>query len=286
MNLKKYLPNVMLFMCFLVAGLWAGYRTGEIFKRTTPGNKISISWRNALDEMQTTSLLPGMDANPNKLNQVSGNHIQKNILIIGVNSLDTEKPQLESVWLMMYVPIMPRVTLMPLYPSFVSQSGELSIRVDDDLASAFHLEAGKTPSPDFLANLAGRGLWWNNYIVIDAEGLAEVIDYVGGLDRAGSPARHAISRISGKKAVAAIPSTSDKPQHSLLEQTRVAQELCRSSIRLDLNPTKFYRFLRRNAARINTDMNSEFIIEEFLQLFQHGSGLTCEFPSIMAYHPQ
>jgi hypothetical protein len=143
---------------------------------------------------------------------------QQNLLVIGVDRLDTQTHRLESVWLVLYSPAAPSLTMLPLFPASL-EGGPAS---DEFLEKNFSLDERGSLAEDFKTALKSKDLWWSNYAVIDEAGLAELIDLVGG-------ARENNEAVSGIRAVADVTPPWENRQTALRDQSRILEQLCQVS---------------------------------------------------------
>ena len=105
---------------------------------------------------------------------------QRNLLLIGVDSLESSAPHLESLWLVLnLVSRSPdHFTLIPLLPA----SPGMELIPPDKLTGSFRLDGKGAPQPDFFEVLHQADFWWSYYAIVDRQGLALVIDLAGGMD--------------------------------------------------------------------------------------------------------
>ncbi len=200
MRWVKKFPFLFIFITCLLLGLAAGSSFGLT-------NKIIKS--KAQSDVQT--------AQEAKIPSVTPNG-QRNLLVIGVDLLDFKTPRLESVWLVLYSPAAPSLTLLPLFPA----SLEGGPARDEYLEENFKLDENGSLGQDFKAALISKDLWWSNYAVIDEVGLAELIDMVGGARENNEP-------VSGLRLVAAATPPWENRQTALRDQSQILEQLCQVS---------------------------------------------------------
>jgi hypothetical protein len=188
---------------------------------------------------------------------------QRNILVIGVDDLNSSQPHLESVWLILYIVDRPQITLLPIYPGLPAEKFSPLFKVGPDGA----------PDPVFLEALLEHGLWWSGYILLDEVALAEVIE---AASRQSSKDRNSLS---GVRAVAEVPPPWEDPQRSLSGQIHLAQYLCSqldgSNPGLDI--ASLLELIPRHAT---TDLNLTRRAAELRHLLADPQGLSCEFPTL------
>jgi len=193
---------------------------------------------------------------------------QMNLLIIGVNHLQSEKPRLDAVWMAMTLPGSPRLTLMPIYPV----AGEAADSPAPSIHRLFALDENGHPSPTFLSALKTNGLWWSGYLVVDQIALIELVEFVNDLDvEAEAP-------INGVLAVTGLPESDEDAPRALAGQTELAAELCRRTLRLspavDLKP--LFQLFPDHA---RTDLDARDLASAWVKLREMNHAFSCEFPA-------
>lgn len=109
---------------------------------------------------------------------------QNNYLIIHVDDLTSDAPQLVSVWgLIAYFPE-PKLIFQALYP--------LETATNADIQSRYSLSNQKVPSPSFLKTLEQvNQITWDNYVLMDNLAFDRLGQFVYGsglnIDASGSP---------------------------------------------------------------------------------------------------
>jgi hypothetical protein len=288
MKIYRVLPQFFIFSAFMLTGMWTGTKIGKGFQSpdtagdgrypaaqpTYPVPGISSSLGNA----HTSWVEPS--GKPVRIEgHEQGQHLnplqQSNFLLIGVDRLDTVAPQLESIWLAMYLTDTPRVFWMPIHPTILPAGSSLHITADPVLASSFSLSSANKPSTDFLRLLNDRGLKWNGYIVVDKTALAQIIDF-NNAETTGDR-----DQMNGAEIMAELPSAQIDSAKGLLAQANLIQEMCRSSMHLELDAQNWLKFYDKLADHLITDIEPVAAAQELLGLFANGSGLFCEFPSMM-----
>ena len=93
------------------------------------------------------------------------NNGQRIILLIGVNSIEAPKPQLESLWLVSYLPSDSTLHLLPIFPS---RNGGFS-DFEEKLYRSFDITglSGNSLSENFKNILKENNFWWSGYIIYD-----------------------------------------------------------------------------------------------------------------------
>jgi len=106
---------------------------------------------------------------------------QHNILIIHVDDLQAQSPQLVSIWgLIVYFPD-PKLIFQRVYP--------LDMLENDKIEASFALSAGKVPNATFLKTLnKSLNIVWDNYILMDTQAGDHLSAWSGGPVLSGAEA--------------------------------------------------------------------------------------------------
>jgi hypothetical protein len=198
---------------------------------------------------------------------------QKNLLVILVDQLESRSPHLEGVWLCVYIPSMPHLTLLPLYPAAFGGTN----RSDETLASLFNFEADRKPASAFLEAIRSKGLWWDNTLVLDKIGVAKIVEISGGVDLG-------TGYINGEQAIARLPAAAESPRPALLGQGVLIRELCRraSSLLINIDPV---RTLEQLSSHMVSDFSTDDLESGWYRMRDYGGELNCEFPTLQEIAP-
>lgn len=286
MKIKSYLPFLPFFVVFLLVGYWTGHQIAVSAGEPTPTEPATRRMPVVdLDHLSPTSSPPAksepeilppipslttpaqtpVQTTPDSP-QIAAR--QRNLLVIGVDELGLPRPDLQSVWLVIYIPGQPRYMLLPVFPS---QSDP-----DDfgqHLAHLFQLDQTKTPGAEFLLALEEKGLWWTGYLILDQVALIDVVEFLGG---AGE-----YSALDGASTVANLPNVLADPQQALASQAKLFDELCQNVARMsgDDHWRLPYLFsMIPDHAISNLDLVQ--VSAEWQDLLDHASEVVCEFPSL------
>ena len=193
---------------------------------------------------------------------------QRNILLIGVDQLDSPSPRLEGLWLLMNVTSSNRITLLPLYPAPAGKG----VVDTTQLLTYFRLNSNGYPDPEFLAVIQQSDFWWSNYFVLDQAGLAQLIDYNQGVNLGGGP-------VGGSQAVASLASASSDGLAALNSQSVLIQAICnqQSGNLISADLRQVYALL---SGHFNTDLKLKTLISEWQKPFSNGGQVMCEFPTL------
>ncbi len=199
---------------------------------------------------------------------------QHNILIILVDRVDVQSPEMEGVWLGVYLPTMPQLTMLPLYPATLTDANVQ----DKQLKEKFYLQADGEPGQDFVQALHSKNLWWDFYVVIDESNLAELINITGGFQLSQG-------KINGVQAIDRLPEPEDGTAHqAILGQALIIRDLCQqaSSLMQDIDPKPVFE---KMSHRMVTSVRIDSFAKGWYVLRDRGFDLTCEFPTIPELAP-
>lgn len=285
MIIRRLIVPLLAFTSFLVTGLWIGNQVGNTVKysHSLAGQKYLEARADEIanPEPNSNALISPWNELPlpdSEINRVKAP--QRNILVIAVDEISGEHPRLEGVWLILYLPDLPHVTLMPIYPEVSTDGRTMIVRADDKLAGEFDLTPDKVPSPAFFESVAEKKIWWNNYLLLEKSTLEKLVDSMGGLENTNHNSGEALAEYSGSQAVDMLTSTQVDPLAGLLSQAQFVQRLCRISSQPLFSAGKFrftYALLKEH---IITDLRPEQIVADLEGMLQRGGGISCEFPSL------
>lgn len=239
-----------LFLVFFVPGLWLG-RTIWTEKEIQEEDSI-----NRADQAQS---------------EVENKQI--NLLIINVDTLSSQESQLKAVWLAIYFPGKPDVSLIPIHPL----STEGGAFVDERIVQSFALNAEGNPEEVFFNELR-RSIWWNHFVIVDDYALGEWIDRLGGFSSKDD-------HLDGYQVVKAIPYPVIDVEGSLSSQVGLMVAICRS-ISSDPVLDDFDQYLARVSDHVRSDMSVRELVRPLLELRSStGSEMNCEFPTLDMMKP-
>jgi hypothetical protein len=189
-----------------------------------------------------------------------------------VDSLESDNPQLKSVWLVLQIATHSpqRFTLLPLYPASEAQV----LIPQAQIAASFGLDASGAISPDFFEAIRAADFWWSNYLALDESGLAEVIDLGGGVDL-GQGA------LNGEQVAQLLNSPQSPTAEGLSAQGRVFQAVCSQSAEKLLSADARQTF-QKLGGRLRTDLEIERFIQEWQMPLILAGRPSCEFPTLQA----
>lgn len=279
MKYQNIIPAMLIFTVFLLTGVWIGRWLGHSLE----ANHLEARGRQlqSLVEFQNTNSGEHSNAPLPYPDQAEDNHPrqkQRNLLLIGIDNLDDHSPSLMSVWLILYIPDLPHIIWMPIYPGIEQSQQGVQVVSNADLAEAFQLDRDSAPSQEFLRALEGEGMRWDNYAIIDQTAAIDLIDALGGIEIAATEST-ALQKMSGEEAFAGLLSTSDDLQATLLSQAQLIHQLCRISSRYSINQ-QIGQIIVDFSNHLNTDIDPEQLISDLQTMRMHNGGYVCEFPSL------
>ncbi len=193
---------------------------------------------------------------------------QKSLFIFIVSRLDNQTPELIGIWLMSYMSTEPYATVLAIYPSFIQNE----TTIDNRMLNSFRLKTidGITLIDDeFLSNLKEKNIWSNGYVIIDFEGLAQVLSVSS---EGGNPSidlrwEDIIDQISNN----------NPPISSLITQTFLLQELCNQYTVVDsIAILKQLRDLY--PYHISGNLDPDVLLGDWQQFIKSRNGSFCVFP--------
>ncbi len=190
---------------------------------------------------------------------------QHNILLIQVDQINTEQPQLQSVWLMAYYANNPRVDLLPIYPALNSKNA----LKHQKLADQFALTKSGEPDEEFWLMLRGINTWWNGYLMMDNQALKIIEDHLVETSVIDNP-----TAIQAEK----------QPRNQKFEikyQTKKYQELCQGFSNYK-GKEGFYHLFFSLIDDIRSNLKPGQLHDIWQLLRSYGSNLDCDFPSFYA----
>ena len=200
---------------------------------------------------------------------------QKNALLILADDLESPEPRLEGVWLCVFLPTAPRLTMLPLYPAALSGGHKEDLR----LAGLFGLDGQKMPLPAFQDSLKAKGLWWDYMLVIDEAGIQDVVDLVGGIDL---DAGH----LNGIETLAYLPKAWEAPQEALYSQARLGSALCQAKNEMleKIDSVQLIKILV-NHVQANVSPTDMAAAVAWLKTQSDDHKFDCDFPTLPELFP-
>lgn len=282
MKSLRLFPFLTLFALFL----FFGFRIGAAVNRLHPVQPKLVQWIKATQPIVPTSLTPSETNSTQSYPLPGDNHLatgQRNILIIGIDRLEAAEPRLESIWLALYVPTSPKITLMPIYPSLTQNQTGYKTNQDAALARGFGLDDKHKPDLSFLKSLQDRGLWWNNFIVLDELAMVQVIDLTDPVGEKGEMDQEGAYQLNGIRTLADLPLPWENPLAAVLSQAKLLADLCHEAPKVQSGTqVETSIFSDQLSHHLVTDINPDQIRKDWSNMMGIGTGISCEFPSLKA----
>jgi hypothetical protein len=192
---------------------------------------------------------------------------QRSLFTIVVDDVTLQKPQLQSVWMVMYLPQDARLTLMPVYTPGDS-------RVEKDLQDTFSLhKTGEVVriDPEFMSMLEAMDLWWSGYIIVDQIAIRQLL--------AGSS-----SSTTSNISTADVPFETQDQSAQVFTQLNNHQKMCRSLLvgwdehNSHISPV----LMELMSTHILVSFDQSQLLTELHIFERYGSNLVCDSPAISA----
>jgi hypothetical protein len=236
-----------------IASLFLGYQAGQ----SIPSKKVE-----AIDPLAAT-----LQDSPQPVQFANG---QRSVILVTVDSLAAEQPELEGTWLIALAPPDPRLTLLPIYPALEDDA------LAAELEETFALENVRGEiqiSGRFLSILREQEIVWTDTAVIDRAGMEILLSYAEN--------RGEVIDSSRPPSSAARLTNLDSSQDSLIRlqtQADLYQELCWNASQFDIREGMAGLFGSLNGHLI-TSARPEQTLSALNELELSAGGLYCEFPT-------
>ena len=190
---------------------------------------------------------------------------QRNLLVIGVDQNNSPDPILESIWLLISYPGKSNLTLIPIYPTV---EGGIPL-ADSTLAQIFSISPEGVPDTRFFNHLRDQ-LWWDNYILINKEGISGVFEL---LNKSQPDFEIAAT-------IASLPAAWQDPDGALQGQSQLMKMACERTSKL-LEQIKISKFIQDIQPYIQTDLNWEAVSQTWSFEPPDSLQIECEFPTLV-----
>jgi hypothetical protein len=204
---------------------------------------------------------------PQAQNNWSSSDQQRTIVLIIADDLMAVAPRLISTWIVLYRPNLPRITFLPLYPP----NTVTLIENPPDLAGTFVLGLDKTPSEAFANSLRKYKFDWNGYILTDYVGVAQTIDWLGGIQLNNNP-------LDGSSALSSLVNPWEDPMGALQSQQGLLSNVCAkvSTLKAEANWLELAGKLMPQ--HLHTSISLEAAIIDWKSLASGSESIYCEAP--------
>lgn len=194
---------------------------------------------------------------------------QHNTLVFMVDYLgDGDRsmtPQLEGVWLAAYLPTMPHLTFLPLYPASLHGGAQLDAQIKD----AFYIQPDGVPGQEVFDLLRAKNVRWNNFIILDRHAIAGLM---------------AISGVQQSSGGSSFGAFADGTQAAVLAQADVASRVCSQAEYL-LQAVEPAELAEQLSYHLYSDFGWPKLMAGWYQLKQGKIYFSCEFPTLLSQNP-
>ena len=201
----------------------------------------------------------------------SMNNGQRSVLLIGVDSTDTFKAQLVSLWLVTNLPSDSTLRMLPIFPA-----GDKTI---SDIGRQLHRSFDIAPengqmalNQDFIKVLEENNYWWSGYIIFDHVALTTMLDLLGGVEVNGKT-------IPAYQAIQEYPNVIKDPLTAFSTQLAIVQTACHRLTGLSRNPD-WSPVISLIPTHLLTDLDIPQLVLEWETLFSSKHSPNCRFPTL------
>jgi hypothetical protein len=249
--------NFLLFICFLVIGYTA---SAHLYTPNHAGAASAFGTMYSSQANELQSLKNG----------------QRTILLIGIDSKDTLKPKLQSLWLLSYLPSSSTLAFLPIYPSGNPIPSETTRRIVDSfsLERVFDIQ-GKAfrlvPGAGFTKELEQSNYWWSGYFILDQSGKDKILNLLG-------------FKMDGEQGTQnqAEPGQTLKngaEDDSFSSQLMLLQSACRQAMKFAEEPA-FIDLLAQISTYLVSNIDTAQLLQEWDLISSNGEHLFCSFPTL------
>ena len=193
---------------------------------------------------------------------------QENLLLILVDQVDATEPRLQGVWMLIHDPSGNKVYFMPIYPA-QSEFGQ-------DVKQSVGMGKISGLAPELEQVLQREGLWWDNFLIIDRETLASLVQLAGGIDLEDG-------RLDGQQVIGLLPIADQDAQTALDLQARIAQGVCQrfdSMVQNESPQALFELLIGGGTQSVYSDLTHSELLTSWNRLKKAG-GMSCYFPTLI-----
>jgi hypothetical protein len=199
------------------------------------------------------------------------NNGQRTILLIGVNSLDPVKAELEYLWLVTNLPPDTTLKFLPI----IKTGKETNSDFEGRLYSSFKLDkknGNLILSQDFIDLLKVNNYWWSGYFVIDHFAVLGMINSIGNSEEDKEAIYEDHSDIE-------IPKGLNNPQNTYSVDLTLLQTTCLRLLKILHTPAILNMFFL-DPKHLLTDLDHNEIVIEWNALLSNGHSPNCNFPTL------
>jgi len=218
-------------------------------------------------ESSPSSLMISRSSNPIQ----SLNSGQRNILLIGVNTIEPSEAQLESLWLVTNLPSDSTLHMFPIFPSGNETISDFEVQ----LYRSFKLDKKNgrlTLGQDFIKTLEENNYWWSGYFVSDHVAMTEILNIIGeaGENRTAT---------FGDQFILESPEGNNNPQKTFSIQLALMQSACQILSGLSQNPD-LRQVFSLSPTHLLTDLDFNQFLIEWDTLLSNQQSPNCKFPTL------
>jgi hypothetical protein len=198
---------------------------------------------------------------------------QRNILVIGVDRLNTQNSQnysrLESLWRVSYSRGNPTIVFTPIFPTS-EQDNQIS---SDILQEVFSLNLDGSLGKEFLKYIEQNQIFWNSYVILDEISMIEIIDIIGCPDKRNC-------ELNGALTLGDIPRPWEDKIASAQGQMDLVKKLCFQTVNLS-EPAIVGRILGLIPRHLRTDLDTAQLladVKELQELSSTANSIKCQLP--------
>jgi hypothetical protein len=192
---------------------------------------------------------------------------QRTILVIVADDLSKSDPQLQAVWLALYRPDLPKLTMLPLYPTSATVAGTPA----PDLAGAFKLTGGKKPSSNFYKTLTSFHIQWNGYLMTDQAAISSSIDWMQGIELDGN-------QVTGPAALESLSPPSTDVSTALTGQKRLLGAICQRMANLPVEANWVGLADSLKTSHLDTDLQIQTLVADWKGMMSATAPFSCDIP--------
>lgn len=217
----------------------------------------------------TRSLEPGSAAVSLAAQTGRPDNGQMNLLVILVDQLEAAEPGLLGVWMLIHDPTGRMVNFMPIFPA--------ETKFGQEVGQAVGMGKFSGLPPALEQVLSRQGLWWDHYLVVDREILAQLVQLTDGIDLGDG-------RLNGQQVVGLLPIAGQDAHTAINLQARLAQGICQriDSMLENEGPDALSGLLV--GGLLDQPVNSSLSFVDLVASWNRSKkagGLACEFPTLI-----
>lgn len=203
------------------------------------------------------------------------NNGQRSLLLIWVDSMETSKPELISLWLISYLPSNSTVQFLPIFPT----GDEILSDWDNSLVSSFSVDRlfdlntkniKVFPGQKFTKFLEESNYWWSGYFIFDQSHIDSMLDLVKNESSTQNLSGNQV--IQSNSGAFTIPAEVNQTSFSTLQS--ICQKLSDLSSEQDIS-----QVITKLSVLYISNLDVHQILQEWDGLLSKGSTLNCEFPT-------